>query len=73
MNKTTAAGSGILIVALGLLLYNIADTVADLRDWHGATHPEFFAAIMKQIGSVILGAVGGALLPQPDKNKEGQW
>ena len=60
------AGYGLLLFALSLLLVNLSDTVADLRDWHSASTPMFIAQLMKQLGAVVMAALGGKLLPAPN-------
>lgn len=67
MTKQTAAGAGLIIGAIALMLFNISDTIADLSDWHAASTPQFVAAVAKQIAAVLMGAVGGANLPQLGK------
>lgn len=61
----TASGLGLIVVAAALLLANCADAVADLKNWHDASTPQFVAVVCKQLGAVVMAAAGGTLLPQP--------
>lgn len=65
MMTQKTGGIVLLVAAAGLLLVNISDVVVDLQNWHYATTPQFIGALLKQIGSVIMAALGGSLLPQP--------
>ena len=57
----TLSGATLLLFALAMLLYNISDTLADLRDWHMLTTPAILAALLKQVASVGMAALGGTL------------
>ena len=57
----TLSGATLLLFALALMLYNVSDTLADLRDWHAVTTPAIFAALLKQVASVAMAALGGTL------------
>lgn len=59
----TASGFGLILSAVFLLMFNLSDTIADLKNFHDAGTPQFVAAVLKQIGSVGLAALGGAMLP----------
>lgn len=65
MTKSTATGLIMLVMAMLLMFYNVADVLKDLREWHDASTPQFVAAIMKQVALVGLSALGGTYLPQP--------
>lgn len=57
-------GWTLIIVALAATLINVSDVIADLQDWHGATAPSFVGPFIKQLGTTVLAAFGGKLLPQ---------
>ena len=59
----TLSGAALLLFALAMMLYNVSDTLSDLRDWHALTTPAIVAAILKQVAAVTMAAVGGTLLP----------
>ena len=65
--KQTAVGWAMIAGALALMLFNVSDTISDLKDWHGVTGPAVVGPILKQISAVLLGAVGGANIPQLSK------
>jgi len=67
----TYGGIGLLVLAFAMLLVNLSDAVADLHTWHNATTPEFVAVFIKQLGSVLMAAVGGNLLPTAGGNQKG--
>lgn len=54
--------------ALGLMAMNVADSIADLKVWHDAAGPAFFAVILKQFGSTVLAVLGGKMTTQFGKN-----
>lgn len=56
-------GYTLILVAFAAAMVNVADIVADLKEWHGATSPSFVGPLMKQIGSTLVAAIGGKLLP----------
>lgn len=59
----TFSGAALIVFALALAAYNIADTIGDLTTWHAATTPTVVMACVKQLASVVMGALGGTLLP----------
>lgn len=61
--KQQLVGWGLIVSAVALMLYNVSDTITDLQTWHSVSTPQFVGAVLKQIASVLLGAVGGATLP----------
>ncbi len=63
MTKQTVVGSSLILVAGVMLLLNISDTIIDLQTWHGLTTPAVVGAIMKQVATVALSALGGTLMP----------
>lgn len=65
--KQAATGWVLIIGALALMLYNVSDAISDLQNWHAASTPQFVATVTKQIAAVLMGAVGGANLPQMGK------
>ena len=67
MMSQKSAGTLLLVAAFGTFLLGIGPTITDLQDWHGAGTPEIVGKILMQLGSVILAAVGGKLLPSGEK------
>lgn len=69
----TYSGIALIALAFGMLLINLSDAVADLKNWHDQTGqftlltPAFVAVFLKQIGTLITGVIGGNLLPSPGK------
>ena len=67
----TYSGIVLLTLALGMLMVNLADSIADLKDWHDQSgnftvlSPAFVGTFLKQLGSVVIAAIGGNLLPTP--------
>jgi hypothetical protein len=61
----TAVGSALLFVSALVLIGNLGDLIRDLNNWHVATTPQIVGAMLKQISSVGLAAVGGTLIPTP--------
>lgn len=57
----------LILSAFAMFVMGIAPTISDLTDWHGAGTPEIVGKLMTQLGTVILAAVGGKLLPNGDK------
>jgi PBP1b-binding outer membrane lipoprotein LpoB len=64
----TTSGIVLLIVAAAMLLSNCSDAVADLKNWHDASTPQFVAVVLRQLGAVVLAAAGGTMMPQPGSN-----
>jgi hypothetical protein len=65
-------GWALLLSSCALLALNMADAVANLDGWHGATTPEFVAVLLRQSAAVALAALGGKMLPpfaHPSKPK----
>ena len=69
MNRQLIAGSALILAAVAMMLVNVSDALLDLQNWHSATTPQFVGAALKQVGAVILSAVGGTLLPQLGASK----
>lgn len=69
MDSKKLAGYGLIALAIASWLTGVGDTIADLRDWHGLGQPAVIGALIKQLGTVAMAAMGGTLLPQPG-NKE---
>lgn len=65
----TLAGSALIGFAVLLCLYNVSDVLSDLRTWHDAGTPQIVAAILKQVSSVGMAALGGTLVPVPGGSK----
>ena len=63
MTTQALAGWAALAVALMLTLSNVSDVIADLKNWHDASTPQFVAAILKQVATTALAALGGKILP----------
>lgn len=51
----------LIVTAFALLAFNMSDAVADLKEWHGASTPQFLAILLKQAGSVTIAALGGKM------------
>lgn len=62
-NLRVYSGAALIVAAIALMLYNVSDAIADLQTWHAATTPAFVGTALKQASSVLLGALGGAMLP----------
>jgi hypothetical protein len=58
----------LILAAFGTFLLGVGPTVSDLQDWHGASNPEIVGKLLMQLGTVILAAVGGKLLPNGDRS-----
>ncbi len=56
-------GYALIALAIGAALVNTSDIIADLKDWHGATAPSFVGPFLKQLGTTMVAAIGGKLLP----------
>jgi len=54
--------------AIGLMAMNVADSIADLQNWHAASTPAFVAVVLKQLGSTELAALGGKMTTQFGKS-----
>jgi hypothetical protein len=63
MNVKTLSGFGLVGFAVVMTAINMSDTLSDLSNWHAATTPAFVAAILKQLGAVLTGTLGGYFLP----------
>jgi hypothetical protein len=62
-NVRMATGISLIVVAVLMVLNNIAGEITDLKDWHGAVQPSFIGPAIKHATDVLLGALGGAVLP----------
>lgn len=56
-------GWGLVAIAVAMSLVNTSDMISDLKDWHGATAPQFVGPFIKQLGTTLLGAFGGKMIP----------
>lgn len=60
-------GWALISIAFFVTIQNVGDQLADLREWHGVTTPQFIGALLKNLGATGIAAVGGKLLPSdPD-------
>lgn len=56
-------GYSLIVLAVAAALVNTADTIRDLKDWHQASDPSFVGPFLKQVGTTVIAAIGGKLLP----------
>lgn len=69
MDSKKVAGWTLIALAVASWLTGIGDTIGDLRDWHGLGQPAVVGVLLKQLGTVIVAAIGGTLLPQPGQKE----
>ena len=57
-------GVVLIMMAVAYTLVNVSDVISDLKDWHGVSQPSVVGPILKQVGTTIVSAIGGRLLPR---------
>ena len=67
MTKTWG-GAGLLALAALLGFYNMLDTLADIRNWHGEWNPGIVIPAVKAFLAPMIAALGGTLMPTPGKD-----
>ena len=67
MEKKQIAGSALIVAAVLILVNNLSNQLAELKDWHDASttvfSPAFVASSLQQLTMLISGSVGSNLLP----------
>jgi len=53
----------LILAAFALLAQHMADSVSGLDSWQTATQPAFVGEALRQFAVVILGILGGKMLP----------
>lgn len=64
MTTQNTTGWVLIATAAALMLMNLSDSIADLKEWHAAAAPAFVAVIFKQLGSTVLAVLGGKMTKQ---------
>lgn len=67
MTEQRFAGWSLIVIAGLFWIVNLGDVFTDLKEWHGAASPQFVGAALKQLGPILMAAVGGKLIPTRDR------